>query len=204
MFLMGENIVVYEALREHIIHKEDQIDNETIYMYVTYFALLAVGTIWNSWISLAPFISLIAFQSMINGDQWSVTKASLYIKIFFETERNDIHWELLHQDPFYLSVHFGTIKKTVGWHVCKYGSTFLAILSFLAILVPILHASNYQIDSISPASIIRITLALALCIVTVHVNRQYFSLCDSEGPSKNLAKVINDFYKNYKDTFSEK
>lgn len=89
--LMNENIAVYEALRAHILQKESQIANETIYMYVTYFALLAIGSIWSSWFSLVPFFSLIVFQSMINGDQWAITKASAYIKIFFEEPRDDIH-----------------------------------------------------------------------------------------------------------------
>lgn len=96
--LMNENIAVYEALRAHILQKESQIANETIYMYVTYFALLAIGSIWSSWFSLVPFFSLIVFQSMINGDQWAITKASAYIKIFFEEPRDDIHWEQLHHD----------------------------------------------------------------------------------------------------------
>ncbi len=108
---MKEDISVYNALREHILHTENQISNETIYMYVTYFALLVIGNIWDEWMSLASFIDLIVFQSMINGDQWSVTKASIYITIFFETKHRGIHWELLHQDPEYKSVFSRTVKK---------------------------------------------------------------------------------------------
>lgn len=31
---MHEDLTVYQALREHILHKEGEITNEIIYMYV--------------------------------------------------------------------------------------------------------------------------------------------------------------------------
>ena len=102
---MEESISVYESLRENILHEEDRISNETIYMYVTYFALLTVSSLWNSWLSMVSYIVLIVFQSMINSSIWSIKKSSIYIKIFFETKNNNIHWESLHTDPDYVSVY---------------------------------------------------------------------------------------------------
>ncbi len=192
---MKENISVYEALREHILHKEDQIANETIYMYVTYFALLTIGSIWSDWISLASFIDLIVFQSMINGDQWSVTKASMYIKVFFETKRNDIHWELLHQDTKYKSAFSKSIRKTIGWYIYKNGATLLSIFSLFSISVSMLHTADYKICAIHPVLIVRLILAIILCIITIHVNRQYFHLRDGLKSNDNLSETIDDFYK---------
>lgn len=196
---MEENVAVYTALREHILQKENQIANETIYMYVTYFALLAIGSIWNSWFSLVSFISLIVFQSMINGDQFAVTKASLYIRIFFETKRNDIHWEQLHQDPYCLSVISGTVNKTVGWYICKYGATILSILSFLSIIIPILHDSNYHLYALTSVETIRSIIAFILCSITIYMNKLYFTLRDNKNSNEKLAQAIEAFYKTVKE-----
>lgn len=193
--LMNENIAVYEALRAHILQKESQIANETIYMYVTYFALLAIGSIWSSWFSLVPFFSLIVFQSMINGDQWAITKASAYIKIFFEEPRDDIHWEQLHHDIFLLSVVNGTINRTIGWYIYKCGATILSVLSFLSILLPILHDVDYQFNLISAYLAVRIVAALILCMITVYMNKQYFPLRDERDTNQSLVTAIRTFYK---------
>ena len=93
-----ENLIVYQSIREHILQKETEVTNELTYMYVTYFGLLVSGAIWSSWLSLVSFIDLIVFQAMINRSQLSITKATMYIQIFFEEKRGDIHWESLHQD----------------------------------------------------------------------------------------------------------
>lgn len=191
---MKENLVVYSALRDHILHKEDQISNETIYMYVTYFALLAVGSIWNQWVALATFIDLIVFQSMINGDQWSIIKASIYIKTFFETKSDDIHWESLHTYPYYQSVFGETIRKTVGWNICKRGAEILSVFSFLSILFSELSKCNYSYQNILPGAAIRIALAFFLLLTTIFVNKQYFSLRGNRDMDKKLEQVMDEFY----------
>lgn len=193
---MGENIAVYEALREHILHREDEITNEIIYMYVTYFALLTVGAIWSSLISLVAFIDLIVFQSMINSSQWSITKASIYIRIFFETQRNDMHWELLHTDEAYSFV-YSAINRNAGWYIRKYGSTFLALISFLSILFPALYTANWNFHALPSGTAIQIMIAFILCALTIHVNRLYFSLRDDNSlAAQKLTHVIQTFYEN--------
>ena len=82
-----ENLIVYQSIREHILQKETEVTNELTYMYVTYFGLLVSGAIWSSWLSLVSFIDLIVFQAMINRSQLSITKATMYIQIFFEEKR---------------------------------------------------------------------------------------------------------------------
>ena len=193
---MQEDITVYEALRAHILQKEGQIANETIYMYVIYFALLTIGSIWNDWMSLLSFVSLIVFQSMINEEQWEIGKASIYIRVFFETQCSDIHWESLHVDPFYSSVFLSTIRKTVGWYISKCGATILSILSLVSIIIPILYTYNYQISNIPLIPSARIIFAVLLCIVTIFVNKQYFSVRESEKVKIGLTDAISTFYKN--------
>lgn len=195
LIMHGENIAVYSALREHILRNEDAIMHETIYMYVTYFALLSVGTVWNSWMSLVSFINLIVFQSMINSNQWSITKASTYIRVFFETNRDDIHWELLHADSFYTSV-YESINQNLGWYFRKYGASFLAAISFFSILFPVLNKTGYSIYAIPSISMLQIILALILCVITIYVNRVYFSVRDKRNAKQGqIENVIETFYK---------
>lgn len=186
---MEEDLSVYVALREHILQKEGQIANETIYMYVTYFALLAIGSIWKDWMSLLPFVGLIVFQTMINEEEWEIGKASVYIKVFFEKQRNDIHWESLHEYPIYSSVYLSTIHRTIGWYTSKCSAVILSILSLISIIVSILHAYNYQILNIPLAPSARIIFAFLLCGVTILVNKQYFSVRESEKLKKCLRKL---------------
>ncbi len=195
---MKEDLVVYTALREHILHKEDEITNEIIYMYVTYFALLSVGSIWNNWISLISFIDLIVFQSMINSSQWAIIKASLYIRIFFEKQYDGIHWELLHEDDYYQSVH-SPINRNIGWYFRKFVTSFLSLISFLSILFSVLCQVNYDFYNLTPNSILQIILALILCIFTIYVNILYLNVQNNNSPAAvDLKKAIENFYNNIK------
>lgn len=194
---MRENLLVYEALRENILHKEDSITTSIIYMYVTYFALLAIGFVWNHWISLISFIDLIVFQSMINSNQWAVLKSSYYIKIFFENERNDIHWETLHGDKRYKLV-YDEVNRNVGWYFCKYGSSFLSVISFLAILFSNMQICAWDFEALFVSAKAQIVLSFILCIVTVYINLQYFHMRNEENDcvSQKLFAVIHTFYEN--------
>lgn len=189
---MKENLVVYEALRAHILQKQNQIANETIYMYVTYFALLTVGSIWDNWIYLLSFLTLIVFQSLINSDQWAITRASVYIRIFFEEKHYGIHWESLHQDS---DVFSGAIIRTIGWYFSKCGATILSLISFIYTFFTILHEVNYQLNSITFYLAAKIIFAFFLCMLTIHVNIQYFSSRDEQGVNlKKFTEAVRDFY----------
>ena len=168
-------------------------------MYVTYFALLSIGAIWNSWISLVTFISLIVFQSMINSDQWSITSASIYIRIFFEEQRNDIHWELLHADSMF-SLAYEAANENLGWYFRKYGASFLAMFSLLAILLPPLRESGFNFYNLSLSDLIQIMFAFILCILTIYVNHLYFSLRNNNG---NNAQRLSDAVRLFYDKFEE-
>ena len=138
---------------------------------------------------------------MINSDQWSITKASTYIRVFFEEPFKKIHWESLHQDTFCLSVLEGKINRTIGWYISKWGATILSFLSLFSILLPVLHDVDYNFYDISPFMTAQIIIAVILCSITIRMNKQYFSLRNEQGANLQLENAIRDFYK--KSEFSD-
>ncbi len=170
---MNENIAEYEALREYILQKEGEITNVTIYMYVTFFALISIGSIWNSWLYMTTFVDLIVFQSMINGSELSITKASIFIRVFFEENRPDIHWESLHNDEAFINI-YNKVNHDLGWYVRKFGASLLAIISLFSILLKILSSSKWDIYVLTLNQIAQIIVALGLWVLTIHVNCLYF------------------------------
>ena len=169
-------------------------------MYVIYFTILTISSSSSaliSWAILITFIDLIVFQSMINNELWALKKASIYINVFFESKRNDIHWELLHIDRGYDETYNRTNKK-IGWYIYKYSAAFLALISLLATLfseiyVFILEKSVYILSPVS--SVIKIILSIILCILTIHINKSYFRIRGSNvGIEAELFNFIKGFY----------
>lgn len=186
---MEENIAEYEALRAYMLHKENEIMNETIYMYVTYFALISIGSIWNSWLSIITFLDLIVFQSMINGSELSITKASIFIRVYFESSRSDIHWETLHTDEKFRRA-YDKLNHSIGWFLCKYGATILATTSYLSILWQVCSTLEWNLNDLTLVQVIQIFLALGLCLLTIYVNRLYFVTRDEKN-SKSRQELTN-------------
>lgn len=139
---MAERLEEYEAIRAHILQKEEDVTQITIYMYVSYFTLLAIAQIWDSWVSLISFIALIVFQSLVNRSQLAITKAAIYIRVFFESNKN-IHWESMNLYLPFIKAH-DAINKSIGWYICKYGATILGCISLLYISLPALSAYKKQ------------------------------------------------------------
>lgn len=191
---MKENISVYEALRNHILHFQNAIMNETIYMYVVYITLFTLGFTYD-WLFLVSFIVLLVFQSMINCHLWEIRKATIYIEVFFEKERDDIHWERLHRNPTYQLMVVKSKVRSVDWYIRKNGTSLLAILSFLSLLFMSIYNVNFQIQNLPMIAIIQILAALVLCMLTIYTNRLYFRI-DGQGRHNNdaLSKAINDFF----------
>lgn len=190
--LQMENLIVYQSIREHILQKETEVTNELTYMYVTYFGLLVSGAIWSSWLSLVSFIDLIVFQAMINRSQLSITKATMYIQIFFEEKRGDIHWESLHQDSKFLSA-YNKVNGNIGWRLCTYGATILAIVSFLYVLIPVLNIYRMNFNLVEPQDIIQVLIAAVLMILTAYVNYLHAATLSCE-KSEDLRIVMRGFY----------
>ena len=96
-----ENLHVYDTLRNEIIQMEESQMTYTVYMYTVFFAVFAFGLKYRILFLLAQIV-LIIFQSLINYRVWLRHKVSAYIITFFETPRNDIHWESLHHSSEYI------------------------------------------------------------------------------------------------------
>lgn len=93
-----ENLVVYESLRNEIISIQEIRATYNVYMYTVYVVLFGLGVEFSSIFFAVSFIILISFQAKINHCKYSITRISAYIRIFFEEERNDIHWEKFYFD----------------------------------------------------------------------------------------------------------
>lgn len=165
-----ESPMVYEALRNSIVSCEERIRNETINMYVIYFTMFSFGFTYN-WLFMVSCIVLISFQSMINADRLSIEKASTYIRIFFEENRADIHWESLHKDASHLYVYNAEIKN-IGWYFDKYGSAILAIFSFFSLLISVLKTPN--ISAINSVMISQLVITLVLVLIVIYMNCKYY------------------------------
>lgn len=182
-------LAVYEALRNHILHKQRDITDATIYMYVTLFALLAVGYVWTDWISVVSFLALIVFQSLINESMWDIVTASIYIRIFFEAMDKDIQWESLHVDPLYSSVRDAK-SRNLGWNICQNGASILSVVSLIYILISI--SSNAKCDNIVQGA--QIVLAFFLCALAIYLNRLYFKIIDPNSSIQvKLLETITNF-----------
>lgn len=188
----GENLAVYEALRNSIVSCEERIANETIYMYVIYFAMLSFGFQYN-WLFLVTFVVLIVFQAMINTDKLAIEKASTYIRVFFEEVRDDMHWETMHKDSSHLDAYKKKIRN-IGWYLNKYGSSCLAIISFIALIVTLIQQHDYIICKLSASQIIMVVIAVILCGVAVRVNKQVY--INNGESNDSVSKSIEKFHKN--------
>lgn len=92
---------VYNTLRHEIISILELQRNVWIYMYVLFGTLFVLGLEWSNYLFLVSYIILIPFQCIINDYEWSISKISTYIRIFFEKEDNEISWESLHTSFVY-------------------------------------------------------------------------------------------------------
>lgn len=190
---MVERIEEYEAIRTHILQKEEDVTQITIYMYLSYFALLAIAQIWNSWVSLVSFIALIVFQSLVNRSQLAITKAAIFIRIFFESCEN-IHWESMNRNSSFTRAH-NAINKNIGWYICKYGATILGCISLFYIALPALNTYKNDLSMMPPNTTIQIYSALVPLCITIYVNHLYFYVRDDSNPKiQALTVAIQQFH----------
>lgn len=186
-----ESPMVYEALRSSIVSCEERIRNETINMYIIYFTMFSIGFTYN-WLFMVSCIVLISFQSMINADRLSIEKASAHIRVFFEENREDIHWESLHKDALHLSIYNAEIKN-IGWYFDKYGSSVLAIFSFFSLLISVLKTKS--ITALKPEIIAQVAITLGLVFVVIYINCKFYI---NTGKQENPISVsIQRFYQKY-------
>lgn len=200
-----ENIVVYEALRNTVLHCEDGIRNAKIYMYTVYFALMSFGFKYRL-LFLISFVVLIAFQAMINQDRLAIQRASSYIRVFFETKRDDMHWSLLNKDKSHATTYTEQYKN-IGWYIDFAGASILSAFSFLIILITNLYYCRFRICKVPTIAWLEIVFAILLCGLTIYTNKKsYIVSTKNNAAIKIIDASVEDFYNRActKYTFSRK
>lgn len=182
-----ENIAEYSALRDSIIQCESSIKNDTIYMYVIYFALIVLG-FEHSWMLLVSFVVLIIFQTHINEDRIAIEKLSAFIRVFFENRREDIHWETLNKDLNRMKFYNKHIRN-LGWYINKAGSSFLALVSFATLAINLFQVDGFQLENFS---MIQMVLGLILTAIVIYINSKLY-IPDKTAITAHIDKDIEDF-----------
>lgn len=182
-----ENLCVYETLRNEIISTQTMRKNIIMYMYVVYVTLFVLAIEFSPYIFLITYIILIPFQAQILRCKFTISKISAYIKIFFEDERKDMHWESLQVSeitkPFLNKTNNRLVSLLAGT-----GSIQLGILSSLGFIGYTLYNSynNYKFN-LCISDLFLMFLSIFLVFIIFIVNSDY---------KKNYnIEIYNSFYK---------
>lgn len=171
---MKEKIEVYETIRNEIIAMEEMQRNVWIYMYVLFCTLFVLGLEWSHYLFLVSYIIIIPFQCVINDYQWSISKMSTYIRIFFEKEYVDIGWESLHLCDAYKN-YYNRKKKKLRDIIKISGAVhlgFLATVFFCGYILSDLYVnSSFEINT---GNVFLIILSIILFIVLIIINKDYY------------------------------
>lgn len=187
---MKEKIEVYETIRNEIISIQELQRNVWIYMYVLFGTLFVLGLEWSNYLFLVSYVILIPFQCVINDYQWSISKMSTYIRIFFEEVDKEIGWESLHIYSDYRA-YYKSKSRSIRGIIRISGAVHLGFLSTLFYCGNILQQSYINgIFVLEFVDIVWIMVSLICFILLVLINKDFYHDYDVE-----LEKVI----KKYKD-----
>lgn len=92
-YIFKEHLSEYESLRNELNITQERRANLILYMYLIYMTVFLIGVQYSKACFLITYIVLISFQARINRQRYMLIQMSAYIRIFFEDERNDLHWE---------------------------------------------------------------------------------------------------------------
>lgn len=178
--VMKERIEVYETIRNELIVIEELQRNVWIYMYVLFCTLFVLGLEWSHFLFLVSYIVLIPFQCVINDYQWSISKMSIYIRVFFENDNRDISWESLHVCDIYKE-YYKQKKKSIR-NIIKISS--VSHLGFLATGFYCVYTlkdsyinNNFVLDL---GNIFLIILSIILFIILIFINKDFYKNYDKE------------------------
>lgn len=153
-----------------------------LYMYSVFAALYVFGmqADGNHAVCLATYIVLIPLQGKIGYYSWSLTKMSIYIRVFFEEENNNMHWESLQGYPLHNQIV--QCKNNTIWGFFNQRSTtllgVLASTSFVALEVKGFHSDMILSEMI--ISGLWIFLAIILCVLNWWITKKSFERTDNE------------------------
>lgn len=172
---MNEKIEEYESLRNEIISIEEQQTNILIYMYVIFCSLFVLGLEWSHYLFLTTYIVLIPFQCIINNFREIVVKLSTYIRVFFENNGNEIHWETL-QTYYPYCNYYKENPSRINNIIRRSGSIHLgglSSLSFLTITLKNSYSNNNNLFEVKVTDILLMTLSVVLFFVIFMINKEY-------------------------------
>lgn len=185
---MKEKIEVYETIRNEIISIQELQRNVWIYMYVLFGTLFVLGIEWSSYLFLVSYVILISFQCVINDYQWSISKMSIYIRIFFEEVDKEIGWESLHIYPSYKE-YYKNKSRSIRGIIRISGAVHLGFLSTLFYCYDVLHRScTNGIFILGFTDIIWIIVSLICFILLILINKDFYYNYDNE-----LEKVMKEY-----------
>lgn len=177
---MKEKMEVYETIRNEIISIQELQRNVWIYMYVLFGTLFVLGLEWSNYLFLVSYVILMPFQCIINDYQWSISKMSTYIRLFFEEEDKEIGWESLHIYPGYKE-YYRNKTKSIRGIIRISGAVHLGFLSTFFYCWNILQKSYINgAFAIGIVDLIWIVISIILFLILILVNKDFYHDYDDE------------------------
>lgn len=166
-----ENLCVYESLRNEIISMEEIQRNLWIAMYASYLTVFVLSIERSYRLLLITYIVLIPIQAQILRYKGAIIRLSNYIKVFFESERKDIHWESL-QSADEMAKYFAKLNGNIASILCKVSPLLLAGISTIVFLGYTVH-EYMKNNTISNIDLIWVVLALGANLLLFILIKQY-------------------------------
>lgn len=176
----------YSSLRNEINSIQEQQRNVWITMYTLYVAIFVLAAeLSSNIIILSSYFILIPFQLIINSQNWSIQKISIYILCFYEQEDANTHWEGLHSFSQYKK-HYKKYGDGRWFHFM--GATVLGGISSLMFVVNKMLSIFQNESNFIELDIMLIVGAIGLFAVLLIINIKYKNKYDDK-----LMEVIRNY-----------
>lgn len=184
-----ENIAVYESLRNEIIATQGVRANMIVYMYTVYIALFALGVERGRVFFVISYVILISFQAKINRCKYTIARISTYIRVFFEEERDDMHWETTNTVGKRPASKLKADNEFISF-LSGMSTVQLGIISFICFCVSVVLNYDEKVGLL--CSDIILCVASVVCIVILaYVNNDY------KVKKEDITEMARE-YRNYK------
>lgn len=178
----------YDSIRNELIAMEEIQLNLWIAMYASYFTLFVLAMQWSYYILLLTFIVLIPFQSKILRYKWSIIRMSMFIVVFFESERKDLHWETFHSCSDEFKQYCKKFNKGLSSIFSETGAVQLGVISMITFWSYIIYYS-IQTHRVSYIDMLLVLLSIVGAIMIFILKRKY----------GNFGRDVDDVIKEYKE-----
>ena len=186
----SENMCEYESLRNELIATQGTRANLILYMYTAYISLFVLAIQFSHYLYLVTFIILIPFQAKIVRAKHAIIRFSSYIRIFFEEERNDMHWESLNVSnitkPYFDKVNSSFISWFSGTSSIQLG--VLSTICFVSHVI-VQFVNNTTNPSYIDCFLVAVSI---ICIFLID------AINDAYPPSQD--KELDDTIRKYKNS----